>query len=68
MKIDALDLSTLSNHLWESADNLRGRVDAADFRTYILVQARGVWQTSSWYQSQSKEALGASLREAGHGK
>lgn len=31
-----LDLSTLSNHLWESANILRGPVDAADFKTYIF--------------------------------
>src|SRR5437773_2959959 len=32
----ALDLSTLENHLWESANILRGPVDAADFKTYIF--------------------------------
>jgi type I restriction enzyme M protein len=31
-----LDISTLSNHLWESANILRGPVDAADFKTYIF--------------------------------
>lgn len=31
-----LDLSILSNHLWESANILRGPVDAADFKTYIF--------------------------------
>jgi type I restriction enzyme M protein len=31
-----LDLSTLENHLWESANILRGPVDAADFKTYIF--------------------------------
>jgi type I restriction enzyme M protein len=31
-----LELSTLSNHLWESANILRGPVDAADFKTYIF--------------------------------
>ena len=31
-----MDLSTLSNHLWESANILRGPVDAADFKTYIF--------------------------------
>ena len=29
-------LSALSNHLWESANILRGPVDAADFKTYIF--------------------------------
>ena len=33
---DEFDLSTLSNHLWESANILRGPVDAADFQTYIF--------------------------------
>lgn len=36
MPDDQLDLSTLSNHLWESANILRGPVDAADFKTYIF--------------------------------
>ena len=31
-----LDIATLSNHLWESANILRGPVDAADFKTYIF--------------------------------
>ncbi len=31
-----VDISTLSNHLWESANILRGPVDAADFKTYIF--------------------------------
>lgn len=30
------DLGTLSSHLWESANILRGPVDAADFKTYIF--------------------------------
>ena len=30
------DLSTFSDHLWESANILRGPVDAADFKTYIF--------------------------------
>lgn len=32
----ALDLSDLESHLWESANILRGPVDAADFKTYIF--------------------------------
>ena len=36
MPDNELDLSTLSNHLWESANILRGPVDAADFKTYIF--------------------------------
>ncbi len=31
-----MDLSVLSNHLWEAANILRGPVDAADFKTYIF--------------------------------
>lgn len=31
-----LTISTLSNHLWEAANILRGPVDAADFKTYIF--------------------------------
>jgi type I restriction enzyme M protein len=31
-----LDLTTLESHLWESANILRGPVDAADFKTYIF--------------------------------
>ena len=29
-------ISILSSHLWESANILRGPVDAADFKTYIF--------------------------------
>ncbi|MDR3566640.1 MAG: type I restriction-modification system subunit M N-terminal domain-containing protein [Syntrophobacteraceae bacterium] len=31
-----MDLSFLANHLWESANILRGPVDAADFKTFIF--------------------------------
>lgn len=31
-----INLSTLEQHLWESANILRGPVDAADFKTYIF--------------------------------
>ena len=31
-----LELNQLCNHLWESANILRGLVDAADFKTYIF--------------------------------
>jgi len=31
-----LDISTLSGHLWEAANILRGPVDAVDFKTYIF--------------------------------
>ena len=31
-----ISLSQLENHLWESANILRGLVDAADFKTYIF--------------------------------
>ncbi|MBW2630559.1 MAG: SAM-dependent DNA methyltransferase [Deltaproteobacteria bacterium] len=31
-----IELSGLSNHLWESASILRGPIDAADFKTYIF--------------------------------
>jgi type I restriction enzyme M protein len=34
--MDALELNQLCNHLWESANILRGPVDAADFKTYIF--------------------------------
>lgn len=31
-----ITLSQLESHLWESANILRGPVDAADFKTYIF--------------------------------
>jgi type I restriction enzyme M protein len=31
-----MNLSQLESHLWESANILRGPVDAADFKTYIF--------------------------------
>ncbi len=36
MQDSALTLSQLESHLWESANILRGPVDAADFKTYIF--------------------------------
>ena len=33
---EQIELSHLENHLWESANILRGPVDAADFKTYIF--------------------------------
>jgi len=33
---EQIELSQLENHLWESANILRGPVDAADFKTYIF--------------------------------
>ena len=33
---DVSNVSDLANHLWESANILRGPVDAADFKTYIF--------------------------------
>ena len=32
----AIDLGQLESHLWEAANILRGPVDAADFKTYLL--------------------------------
>jgi type I restriction enzyme M protein len=31
-----ITLSQLESHLWESANILRGPVDAADFKTYVF--------------------------------
>ncbi len=36
MTLQTIDLSHLEGHLWESANILRGPVDAADFKTYIF--------------------------------
>lgn len=36
MQDQAIPLAQLESHLWESANILRGPVDAADFKTYIL--------------------------------
>jgi type I restriction enzyme M protein len=36
MSANGVELNQLSNHLWESANILRGPVDAADFKTYIF--------------------------------
>lgn len=33
---EAITLDRLESHLWESANILRGPVDAADFKTYIF--------------------------------
>jgi hypothetical protein len=34
------DLSQLESHLWEAANILRGPVDAADFKTYVVMSRR----------------------------
>jgi type I restriction enzyme M protein len=36
MSVHLISLNELENHLWESANILRGPVDAADFKTYIF--------------------------------
>lgn len=36
MSVHLITLNELENHLWESANILRGPVDAADFKTYIF--------------------------------
>ena len=36
MSLPALTISELESHLWESANILRGPVDAADFKTYVF--------------------------------
>lgn len=36
MSVQQITLSHLESHLWESANILRGPVDAADFKTYIF--------------------------------
>lgn len=36
MSDSSITLSQLESHLWESANILRGPVDAADFKTYIF--------------------------------
>lgn len=36
MSVQQINLNQLESHLWESANILRGPVDAADFKTYIF--------------------------------
>jgi type I restriction-modification system DNA methylase subunit len=36
IEMNTIELNQLCNHLWESANILRGPVDAADFKTYIF--------------------------------
>ena len=55
-----VDISTLSNHLWESANILRGPVDAADFKTYIFPMLF-FKRISDVYD----EELGAAMEESG---
>lgn len=51
-----LDFSILSNHLWESANILRGPVDAADFKTYIF-PLLFFKRISDVYDEEQSEAL-----------
>ncbi len=34
--MDKLSLDALKSHLWESANILRGSIDAADYKNYIF--------------------------------
>ncbi len=52
-------LSQLENHLWESANILRGPVDAADFKTYIF-PLLFFKRISDVYDEETAEALEAS--------
>jgi type I restriction enzyme M protein len=54
-----VDLSALSNHLWESANILRGPVDAADFKTYIF-PLLFFKRISDVYDEEVREALAES--------
>ena len=36
LSADKITLNQLESHLWESANILRGPVDAADFKTYVF--------------------------------
>ena len=51
-----MELSILSNHLWESANILRGPVDAADFKTYIFPMLF-FKRVSDVYDEETAEAL-----------
>ena len=56
MALFALDLSSLESHLWESANILRGPVDAADFKTYIFPMLF-FKRISDVYDEEFEEAL-----------
>jgi type I restriction enzyme M protein len=55
----AITLSRLESHLWESANILRGPVDAADFKTYIFPMLF-FKRISDVYDEESAQALAAS--------
>lgn len=59
MSDSSLELNQLSSHLWESANILRGPVDAADFKTYIF-PLLFFKRTSDVYDEELAEALKAS--------
>lgn len=53
---NSLELNQLANHLWESANILRGPVDAADFKTYIF-PLLFFKRISDVYDEETAEAL-----------
>jgi type I restriction enzyme M protein len=53
---DSPDLSTLESYLWESANILRGPVDAADFKTYIF-PLLFFKRISDVYDEETRQAL-----------
>ena len=54
-----IELGQLENHLWESANILRGPVDAADFKTYIF-PLLFFKRISDVYDEEVEEALSES--------
>jgi len=60
-------LSALESHLWESANILRGPVDAADFKTYIF-PLLFFKRISDVYYEELSEALAASDGDAEYAK
>jgi type I restriction enzyme M protein len=54
-----IELNKLQSHLWESANILRGPVDAADFKTYIFLLLF-FKRTSDVYDEELNTALGES--------
>src|SRR5258706_6852997 len=59
MTNDATSLNQLESHLWESANILRGPVDAADFKTYIF-PLLFFKRISDVYDEEYQQALEAS--------
>ena len=63
MNIEQISLGQLESHLWESANILRGPVDAADFKTYIFRSCSSSASVTSGTTSTRKSSTRSATKQ-----